>query len=339
MGARFPSRPGRPWAGGATPAHGIWFDLAQRREGKPARAVRPAKGWSDGDQPDQAGGAVHSGYRLRPAPAPEEPLRLDLTVFGVGVIIGTGIFVLTGQQAAVNAGPAIVHLVPHRRRRLRAGRAVLRRVRLHRPGRRLRVHLLLRHPRRVRRLDHRLGPAARAGPRRRRGVARLVGVPAVAARPADLAGRRHGASPDWGAVFIVAALTARRRPGHQALRPVHRACWWPSRWPWCSPSSWSARSSSTPTTTPPFIPPAAAGGGTPTGGDAPLLQVLAGVTPQHFGWFGILAAASIVFFAYIGFDIVATTAEETRNPQRDMPRGILGLAGRSASCSTWPPPP
>jgi APA family basic amino acid/polyamine antiporter len=73
----------------------------------------------------------------------------------------------------------------------------------------------------------------------------------------------------------------------------------------------------------PFIPPAEPAEAA-SGGEAPLLQVLLGVTPQHFGWFGVLAAASIVFFAYIGFDIVATTAEETRNPQRDMPRGILG---------------
>src|SRR5919109_3974973 len=43
-----------------------------------------------------------------------------------------------------------------------------------------------------------------------------------------------------------------------------------------------------------------------------------------FGWDGIVGGAAVVFFAYIGFDIVATTAEETRNPQRDMPIGILG---------------
>ncbi len=39
---------------------------------------------------------------------------------------------------------------------------------------------------------------------------------------------------------------------------------------------------------------------------------------------GILFAASLVFFAYIGFDVVATTAEEAKNPQRDLPRGIIG---------------
>jgi APA family basic amino acid/polyamine antiporter len=39
---------------------------------------------------------------------------------------------------------------------------------------------------------------------------------------------------------------------------------------------------------------------------------------------GIFTAASVVFFAFIGFDVVATAAEETRNPQRDVPRGILG---------------
>jgi basic amino acid/polyamine antiporter, APA family len=43
--------------------------------------------------------------------------------------------------------------------------------------------------------------------------------------------------------------------------------------------------------------------------------------PNGFG--GISAAAAIIFFAYIGFDAVSTAAEETRNPQRDMPIGII----------------
>ena len=43
-----------------------------------------------------------------------------------------------------------------------------------------------------------------------------------------------------------------------------------------------------------------------------------------FGWNGIAAGAASVFFAYIGFDAVSTAAQEARNPQRDMPIGILG---------------
>ena len=42
-----------------------------------------------------------------------------------------------------------------------------------------------------------------------------------------------------------------------------------------------------------------------------------------FGWTGVLAGAAIVFFAYIGFDAVSTMAEEVRNPQKDLPFGIL----------------
>jgi APA family basic amino acid/polyamine antiporter len=42
------------------------------------------------------------------------------------------------------------------------------------------------------------------------------------------------------------------------------------------------------------------------------------------GWAGIHQGAAIVFFAYIGFDAISTAAEETRNPQRNMPIGILG---------------
>jgi APA family basic amino acid/polyamine antiporter len=42
------------------------------------------------------------------------------------------------------------------------------------------------------------------------------------------------------------------------------------------------------------------------------------------GWGGVLGGAGIVFFAFIGFDAVSTAAQETKNPARDMPRGILG---------------
>jgi basic amino acid/polyamine antiporter, APA family len=43
----------------------------------------------------------------------------------------------------------------------------------------------------------------------------------------------------------------------------------------------------------------------------------------EFGWSGILRASGIIFFAYIGFDAVSTAAQEAKNPQRDVPRGIL----------------
>ncbi|GAB3296304.1 amino acid permease [Parasphingorhabdus pacifica] len=74
----------------------------------------------------------------------------------------------------------------------------------------------------------------------------------------------------------------------------------------------------------PFLPPAqpASEGGPVL--EQSLLSILLGGETSNFGVFGLLAGASLVFFAFIGFDVVATTAEETRNPQRDAPRGILG---------------
>ncbi|MFJ1549620.1 amino acid permease [Streptomyces sp. NPDC088246] len=72
----------------------------------------------------------------------------------------------------------------------------------------------------------------------------------------------------------------------------------------------------------PFIPeaqPQPSGSGL----TAPLIQLIFGYAPTNFGVLGIFTAASVVFFAFIGFDVVATAAEETKVPQRDMPRGIL----------------
>ena len=62
----------------------------------------------------------------------------------------------------------------------------------------------------------------------------------------------------------------------------------------------------------PFIPPA-------TQYVAPT-----GITHNYGGIMGILGAAGVVFFAFIGFDAVSTTAQEAKNPKRDMPIGILG---------------
>ena len=71
----------------------------------------------------------------------------------------------------------------------------------------------------------------------------------------------------------------------------------------------------------PFVPPPAPA---QSRADQSLFSLITGAGSSHYGLYGVLAGASIVFFAFIGFDVVATTAEETKNPQRDVPRGILG---------------
>ena len=76
----------------------------------------------------------------------------------------------------------------------------------------------------------------------------------------------------------------------------------------------------------PFIPESRP---TEGGGDAwtqSLFSWMTGAAPAQYGVFGMLAAAALVFFAFIGFDVVATSAEEVKDPQRTLPKGIfLGL--------------
>lgn len=75
----------------------------------------------------------------------------------------------------------------------------------------------------------------------------------------------------------------------------------------------------------PFIPPSQPSSGTDASfWKSPLITSIFGLEPAVFGVAGVIAGAAIVFFAFIGFDVVATTAEETHNPQRDLPIGILG---------------
>ena len=56
---------------------------------------------------------------------------------------------------------------------------------------------------------------------------------------------------------------------------------------------------------------------------SPFIAPNTGVWGQY-GWSGVLRASGVIFFAYIGFDAVSTAAQEAKNPQRDMPIGILG---------------
>lgn len=77
----------------------------------------------------------------------------------------------------------------------------------------------------------------------------------------------------------------------------------------------------------PFIPPAEAIPGS-TGGfswEMPLLDALipSGESATRYGLPGIFVGASTIFFAYLGFDAVSTSAEETKNPQKALPLGIL----------------
>lgn len=76
----------------------------------------------------------------------------------------------------------------------------------------------------------------------------------------------------------------------------------------------------------PFIPPTGSPGAGGAQSTPSLLQDL-GVAPGSFGITGIFTGAALVFFAFIGFDVVATAAEESKKPQRDMPIGILASLG------------
>ncbi|WP_181188395.1 amino acid permease [Actinopolyspora mortivallis] len=74
----------------------------------------------------------------------------------------------------------------------------------------------------------------------------------------------------------------------------------------------------------PFIPEAQSASESGPVLEQSLFSLIVGGETSNYGVYGLLAGASLVFFAFIGFDIVATTAEETKDPQRNAPRGILG---------------
>ena len=245
----------------------------------------------------------------------------DLTFFGVGVIIGTGIFVLTGQQAHVNAGPGIVlsfvlagiacglaalcyaefaSTVPVAGSAYTFSYATLGELIAWIIGWDLVLELAL-------------GGAVVA-----RGWSAYLHE--LFELPNWLAG--DAAKPDFAAMAIVLALTALAVLGTKlsgrftgvlvvikvavVMFVVIAGLFFVKM------ANYD-----------PFIP-ASEPGSKSTGADETLLQAVFGIAPSHFGAYGVIAAASVVFFAYIGFDIVATAAEETKNPKKDIPRGIIG---------------
>ncbi|MGY0797928.1 amino acid permease [Lysobacter sp. A286] len=75
----------------------------------------------------------------------------------------------------------------------------------------------------------------------------------------------------------------------------------------------------------PFVPPAVpTGGGDSDVWSQSLVSWATGAAPAQYGVAGVLSGAALVFFAFIGFDVVATSAEEVKDPQKTLPRGIFG---------------
>ena len=225
----------------------------------------------------------------------------DLTLLGIGAIIGTGIFVLTGTAAANQAGPAITmsylaaglacafaalcyaefaSMIPVAGSAYTYAYATLGELVAWMIG----WDLILEYA--VGSMTVAIGWSGY--------MQRLlagVGIELPAAHGHGTADRRHQPAGDahragdHGAAGDRRArirTIQRRHGGDQAGRDrvLHRR-----RRTFVRPENWS-----------PFAP---------------------------YGWSGIMAAAAVVFFAYIGFDAVSTTAEEAKNPKRDLPIGII----------------
>ena len=247
----------------------------------------------------------------------------QLTMLGVGAIIGTGIFVLTGQAAAANAGPAIVlsmilagltsvlaalcysefaATVPVAGSAYTYAYATLGEFVAWVIG----WDLIL---------EYALG-AATVAVGWSGSLVTLMGqlgwtIPAaISAAPGTVVQLASGGMPASVAVFnlpavlITVAVTALLVVGVSESATVNAVIVVikvgivlvviGAGALFIQPANWH-----------PFIPP-----NTGTFGE--------------YGWSGVLRGAGVIFFAYIGFDAVSTSAQEARDPQRDMPRGILG---------------
>jgi basic amino acid/polyamine antiporter, APA family len=265
---------------------------------------------------------------IRDTEEPEHQLRKDLsardlTVFGIGVIIGTGIFVLTGIAAATKAGPAIslsfvlagiacalaglcyaefASTVPVAGSAYTFSYASLGELIAWIIG----WDLVL---------EFALGSSAVA-------VGWAQYFASVVPVPESISGEGSVNLVAGAIVLLLTAvmivgvkLSARFNAVMVTIKLAVIALFIGAGAVKISTANWS-----------PFIPPPAEAPKAANAVEAgrPLIEVIFGLQPLSYGWLGIGFGAAIVFFAFIGFDVVATTAEETRNPQRDMPIGILG---------------
>jgi APA family basic amino acid/polyamine antiporter len=264
-------------------------------------------------------------FQLRKALGP-----LDLTVFGIGVIIGTGLFVLTGEAAAGYAGPAVAlsyvvggiacalaalcyaefaSSVPVAGSAYTFSYATFGELIAWMIG----WDLIL---------EFTLGAAAVA-----KGwsayfvsVLEIVGIKLP---PALYASGTEGTfSHDWLALIVLALVTTILVLGiklssmfNQVITAIKILV---TLFIIGFGIFFIKASNLTPFIPPPKPDPDAYGSAL----DAYLLPSLLGID-TIYGVTGIFTGAALVFFAFIGFDIVATMSEETRNPQRDVPIGIL----------------
>ena len=257
---------------------------------------------------------------------------IDLTVFGIGVIIGTGLFVLTGEAAAGYAGPAIAlsyvvaglacalaalcyaefaSSVPVAGSAYTFSYASLGEFVAWLIG----WDLIL---------EFTLGAAtvAKGWSGYLVSVLEIIGVTV----PPALYAATKGFSHDFIAVLVIVAVTAILVVGIKLSSQVNQVITAIKILVTIFIIGFGVWFIDAANLTP-FIPkPAPGGEAYGSALDAYLLPSILGID-TIYGVTGIFTGAALVFFAYIGFDIVATTSEEARNPQRDIPIGIFASLG------------
>src|ERR671917_1390677 len=274
---------------------------------------------------------------IRDTEEPEFQLRkalgpLDLTLFGIGVIIGTGLFVLTGEAAAGYAGPAVAlsyvvggiacalaalcyaefaSSVPVAGSAYTFSYATFGEFVAWMIG----WDLIL---------EFTLGAAtvAKGWSGYLVSVCEIIGIKL----PPGIYAATEGFSHDWIALIVIALVTTILVIGIKLSSMFNQVITGIKILVTLFIIGFGIWFIKLDNLTP-FIPPPKPGGEAYGSAlDGYLLPTILGID-TIYGITGVFTGAALVFFAFIGFDIVATMSEETRNPQRDMPIGILASLG------------